>query len=326
MDSVKNSQPLVSVIIPSYNHAAFLKARIDSVLQQTVKDIEIIILDDASNDGSVAIIIEALQNNTRIKFLPADKNSGSTFIQWNKGIARASADIIWIAESDDVADPDFLSTMLEALSAEDKIVLAYCQSQRMNEEGAVTGSWYDFTEDLDSRLFSTDFRMGGQEYISRFLIHRNTIPNASAVLFKKSAYLRAGEANEHLPANGDWLCWLKMLCYGNIAFSAKPMNYFRYHAHSVIAKANSTKAGDVYKENYDRTMREIFAEFVSANNIELPTAAKKRNATFMSYDIGNEGLFLLKQGQRFSGWRKVIAATFYAGWQSGFIKKAIRNK
>ena len=98
----------VSVIIPNYCHARFLNQRIDSVLNQTYSDYEVIILDDCSTDNSREII-ESYRNHPKISHIVYnEKNSGSTFIQWEKGFELARGEYIWIAESDYVARSTFL--------------------------------------------------------------------------------------------------------------------------------------------------------------------------------------------------------------------------
>ena len=106
------NQPLVSVIIPNYNHAQFLKERIDSVLRQWFKDFEIIILDDCSSDNSKAVIEEFKGEDKIVHVEFNEKNSGSPFKQWVKGIELAKGDLIWIAESDDLADSQFLEKIV----------------------------------------------------------------------------------------------------------------------------------------------------------------------------------------------------------------------
>jgi glycosyltransferase involved in cell wall biosynthesis len=104
MDGEPSYKPLVSVIIPNYNHAAYLNERIDSVLNQTFRDFEVILLDDCSTDNSREII-ESYRGHEKISQIEYNEvNSGSTFIQWKKGLDLAQGDWIWIAESDDVAD------------------------------------------------------------------------------------------------------------------------------------------------------------------------------------------------------------------------------
>jgi hypothetical protein len=156
------------------------------------------------------------------------------------------------------------------------------------------------------------------------LIHRNTIPNASAVLFRKSIFDRAGGAPAHLRTNGDWLMWLKMLCFGKVAYVAEPLNYFRYHDRSVIARAHQNADANRYCEQYDRTMRKEFTAFLKQKHILLSRATCRQNKYYISIDEGNEGLFKLKQREYLNGWLKVFYASLWPGFKSGFIKKALR--
>src|SRR5690348_12935994 len=120
----------VSVVIPNYNHAPFLRQRIESVLRQTYQDFELILLDDCSMDGSQAILMEyASDPRVRIEF--NQKNSGSTFKQWNKGVRLARGEYVWIAESDDYADDRLLEKLAARLDAEPRAAFAYCRSWRV---------------------------------------------------------------------------------------------------------------------------------------------------------------------------------------------------
>jgi glycosyltransferase involved in cell wall biosynthesis len=85
---------MISVIVPNYNHAKFLKERIDSILNQTIQDFELIILDDCSTDNSREII-ESYRQLPNVSIFYNSKNSGSPFKQWKKGINRAKGKYIW---------------------------------------------------------------------------------------------------------------------------------------------------------------------------------------------------------------------------------------
>src|SRR5687768_4023193 len=107
---------LVSVIIPNYNHGSYLKQRINSILNQTFQDFEIILLDDCSTDNSVEII-EEYRSHTKITSINYNPiNSGSTFLQWKKGIDLAQGEWVWIAESDDWCELDFLEVLIQELT------------------------------------------------------------------------------------------------------------------------------------------------------------------------------------------------------------------
>lgn len=103
---------LVSVIIPNYNHAAYLRQRIDSVLSQSFDDFELILLDDCSTDNSREVLESYWQHPKLSHLIYNETNSGSVFRQWQKGIDLAKGEFIWIAESDDYAHPQFLEKLL----------------------------------------------------------------------------------------------------------------------------------------------------------------------------------------------------------------------
>ena len=116
---MSNSNPLVSVIIPNYNHARYLDERMQSVLGQTYQNIEVIILDDCSTDNSREVI-ERYRNDPKVtSIVYNDSNTGKPFQQWNKGIGLAAGDIIWLAESDDTCDAEMLERLVKLYMAHD---------------------------------------------------------------------------------------------------------------------------------------------------------------------------------------------------------------
>lgn len=140
MHGENSYNPLVSVIIPNYNHAPFLKERIDSVLNQTYRNFEVILLDDCSTDNSREII-ESYRGQEKISHIEYNAaNSGSTFKQWEKGINFAKGEWIWIAESDDVADINFINELIVETDAE----MVYCNSQIIDANSAPS-TIYGFT-------------------------------------------------------------------------------------------------------------------------------------------------------------------------------------
>src|SRR5690606_29755189 len=111
IQEVTGYRPSVSVIVPFYNHEKFIEERLDSILAQPIKDIEIIALDDCSTDNTVAKVRPYLQDR-RVTLIENETNSGSPFKQWEKGIRLAEGDVVWIAEGDDSCSTNFLSELL----------------------------------------------------------------------------------------------------------------------------------------------------------------------------------------------------------------------
>ena len=315
---------MVSVIIPNYNHGRFLAERIESVLNQTFAEFECIVLDDASTDNSKEIIEGFAARDSRIKFYPSENNSGSPFVQWNKGLALASNDLIWIAESDDSCDTDLLQTLVNEHLQNPHIGLAYCQSLKIDTAGNVEGTWQDFTYNMDAELFKENFIIDGMEFISRFLIHKNVIPNASAVVFKKSVFGKAGGADESLTTNSDWLCWLTMLVNHSVAFVAHPLNKFRFHADSVIAK-HSSGYSLIYKEQFDCNMRHRFELWCKEQRVHLSIKILAVNQQYISYDTGNRGLHLFRNGKKLNGFAEIVKASVFPRFTLGYIRRIFRR-
>ena len=134
--------PLVSVIIPNYNHARYLKQRLDSVFNQTYQNFEVIFLDDCSSDNSLEIVEQYKGNPHLSQIVVNETNSGSTFKQWDKGFGLAKGDLIWIAESDDFCELNFLKELVTQIENSENVVLAFCSSQFVSEKGELrVGQW-----------------------------------------------------------------------------------------------------------------------------------------------------------------------------------------
>src|ERR1700722_3014578 len=118
--------PRVSVIVPNYNHARFLRQRLDSVVAQTFQDFELILLDDCSTDESRKIL-EEYARDPRARLELNEANSGSPFKQWNKGVRLARGKYVWIAESDDYANERFLERLGSRLDSHSDFVLCNYQ-------------------------------------------------------------------------------------------------------------------------------------------------------------------------------------------------------
>ena len=105
--------PRVSIIVPNFNHEPYLAQRLDSIFGQVEQDFELIFLDDASTDRSLEVF-ERYADDPRVRAVFNETNSGCPFVQWNRGFELARGEFVWLAESDDFAEPDFLSALLAA--------------------------------------------------------------------------------------------------------------------------------------------------------------------------------------------------------------------
>jgi glycosyltransferase involved in cell wall biosynthesis len=216
----------VSVIIPNYNHSKYLKQRIESILNQTYRDFELIILDDYSTDDSRAIINQYITDYPEIIGCFNEVTSGSPFVQWNSGVKMARGEFIWIAESDDSASPDFLEKTVPVLKKILSAGLVFSDSKIINEQN---GREYLASERRSAPSYKSTF---SKSTIRAFL--ENPIVNVSSVLFRKDVFLEAGGADSAMKYCGDWLIYIKILRKAEIKYIQEPLNTFRLHSGSTF--------------------------------------------------------------------------------------------
>lgn len=229
--------PLVSVIIPNYNHAHCLEARIQSVLSQSFTDFDMIFLDDASTDTSVSILEKYRTHPKTKQVLLNSQNSGSPFKQWQKGLASATGKWIWIAESDDIADPSFLETALKKLDQQPDASFFYSDASYLAAENAPAP--FQHYSGPKNRYFNTsrwssDYAESGIGEINFCLKQACTVNNISSVVFRKSMLEEAVQGTELFMFHGDWFCLLKAASRGNILYTNQPLNQFRMKTDSLL--------------------------------------------------------------------------------------------
>ena len=272
--------PKVSVIIPNYNHARFLEQRIRSVLDQTFADIEVILMDDASTDNS-RDVISRFSTEPRVRVLLNDTNSGCVFKQWNKGFREAKGEYVWIAESDDYADPTFLETLVPKLDGNSSVGVAYCQSMVVDENGAQQFVVEQRRDHIDSNHWSTDFTNNGRDECARYFIFGSMICNASAALVRRSVIEKIGYAEEAWRIVGDWIFWGNVLLVSDIDYTARPLNYWRQHTGTV--RENTTKNGIMISESIRAT-----AYFAAKVDVPADVLERARAMRFHSWVCYNE--------------------------------------
>ena len=235
-----NQPPKVSVIVPNYNHQAFLKERIDTILQQTYQDFELIILDDCSTDDSVNIIESYRDNEHVTHIVQNEHNSGSTFLQWDKGVSLARGEYIWIAESDDAAHPQFLSTLVEQLEKHPEAVVAYAHSLLVNEKGETVNDKRHARNDGAVIVYDS------KRFTRWAMLSINELYNASMVVFRHSIYNKIDKSFQQYHLVGDWKFWMGVCLQGSVIEVCQMLNYFRVHSNKVTFKM--AKAGTDWPE------------------------------------------------------------------------------
>lgn len=238
LDFAGKPLPRVSVVVPNYNYERYIESRLDSVVGQRFPIYELLVLDDCSTDNSVKVIRGYLGACPVPSSLVANKeNSGSVFVQWARGAEMARGDLLWIAEADDLADPEFLEEMVACFD-DPNVVMSYAQSRMIDSDGNVTaGDYLTYVSDIDKERWKEPYLVSGREEIARAMFIKNAIPNVSAVLFRRDALQEVlkdhfGEITAYRNA-GDWVAYLRLLEKGAIAFTPRVLNSHRRHQGSV---------------------------------------------------------------------------------------------
>lgn len=275
----------VSIILPSYNHAEFLKERLDSILNQTYQDWELIIIDDCSNDCSLYILQEFVKKNKqKVKhFIVNEKNSGSGYFSWRRGIELAESKYIWIAETDDYCQSNFLEETVNLLNSNTEAALAFVASNYVN----VNGNFLYNSSNRTKRLQVVEEKFGVFENnIFIDILPLNTlITNGSSVLFRKQPIPIPVEifSNRQM---ADLFLWRYLLENEKFIFLNKKLNYFRQHQFSTTSVAQSNSKEELYSEyvnfiNYFSSSKETI--FLIIKNYVLHFLFSNQNKNGLLY-------------------------------------------
>jgi len=204
--------PLVSVIIATYNREEYIKRAIESVFNQTYKNIELIVIDDGSTDGTKNVVLPYL-NNPRFKYC-FQKNEGVSMAR-NKGIKDfSSGKYIAILDSDDMwCDRDKISKQVDFMEKNKDYVLVGGGAIKMDAEG----------QDVLKYLFPEK-----DKDIRKIILINNPFVNVSA-LYRKDVWEKAGGYSKEFDGVEDWELWLRLGRLGK--FYNLPIFFSRYSGH-----------------------------------------------------------------------------------------------
>ncbi len=164
------AQPSVSVVIPVYNGARFIRESINSALAQTIADLEIIVVDDGSTDGTTEIVLG--YSDTRVRLVPQAQNCGPAESR-NTGIRQAMGKYIAMLDADDIAERTRFAEQIEAMERDEELVLLGCWGTVIDGYSMPTGKV------LQMRACSDELRI--------LLLFRNQIMGSS-VMFRRCTF------------------------------------------------------------------------------------------------------------------------------------------
>ena len=215
-------KPKVSVCIPNYNYGHFIRSSIQSVLDQTYQDFELIIVDDSSTDNSESVVKSFSDN--RIKFYNNERNIGLVK-NLNRCLCLASGQYVSILHGDDIYLPQALEKRVSSLDSNPSVGLVYSQYKIIDENGAVIGEY---------RYCQDDYIAKGEDEF-KTLILKNHI-GCPTVMVRKECYDKLGGYDERYPQPSDWEMWLRIALHYDVAFISEPLVCYRVHQTNLTNK------------------------------------------------------------------------------------------
>ncbi len=245
------SSPLVSVVVPSYNHGRYVQAAVRSVLDQSYAQVELIVIDDGSTDDSLDIL-GRLEGGFHLE---SQKNAGQS-ATLNKGWAMARGEILSYLSADDLLMPYAIATAVEYLQRSPETVMVYGDFDLIDERSRVL-----------RRVHAPDF-----DYFD--MVVRATCPVGPGVFFRRGAHEAAGGWNPEFRQWPDYDYWLRLGLRGSFQRIPRALAAFRVHDQSqTLSRVSFERA-----EEPTRVVRGYFA-----SNANIPAHILRAKKTALSH-------------------------------------------
>jgi glycosyltransferase involved in cell wall biosynthesis len=221
--------PKISVVIPSYNHAAFITEAVNSVLNQSEPDLELIVVDDGSTDRSLSVLSGFSDSRLRV-FSQTNQGAHAAI---NRGLREASGNYLAILNSDDAYHPNRLEKMVRLLKANPLVGLAGSYIEIMDVQGKGSGVKHGY-EDCPPWILDhaeRSFRAGGD--LRAALLTENYLATTSNYVFPRPWYERVGGFRP-LRYTHDWDFALRMARVAQLALLPEPLVRYRVHPANTI--------------------------------------------------------------------------------------------
>ncbi len=221
--------PEVSVIIPSYNHAAYLGEAVRSVLGQTLRDLELIVVDDGSKDNSLQVL-EGF-SDPRLRIIAQENQGAHAAI--NRGLHAASGEFLAILNSDDAYYPNRLERCLEALRLDPQTGLICTEIEIVDGQGKEIGVKHAYHDCEPWLLPHPERSFRADDDLRAALLTENYLATTSNYVFSRGWYERVGD---FLPLRytHDWDFALRMAKQSRLRLVPEPLMRYRVHSSNTI--------------------------------------------------------------------------------------------
>ena len=266
---MSNTTLSVSICIPTYNYCGYLPYALDSALAQSRRDIEVVVVDDNSTDGSVALVKEYARQDDRVLLYENPQRLGLTR-NFNQSLRLARGKYVKFLCADDVLDEQCVERMVVAFEAEPDAMLVGCGRYFFNDDKRVIG---------ERGYGKKNQVVNGRRAIRKCFFSGNLIGEPTAVLFRK-ADVGAGFDEAYYQAL-DMELWFRLLEKGSLVFLADTLCGVREHVSR--GTANNLRAGKITADKV-----RLFEQYASRPYLSGTTAERIRWDARMASSVTRE--------------------------------------
>lgn len=259
--------PRVSVVVPAYNNGRHIAATLDSILNQTLHDFELVIADHSSTDDTQDVI-SGYESDPRVRTLTSTSGGGAE-ANWNRATRAALAPLIKLVCADDLLDPAGLAEQVAALESNPTAVMAASPRRVVRDDGGVL---------VRSRgVEGLAGVIPGLAVVKRMVRSgTNLLGEPVCVTIRTSALCRAGLWDGTYPYAIDQLTYMRVLSQGNLVVVPHPLASFRVSAGQWSAQLANTQYADVRAVH--EWARAAYPDDVTGSDVRLGNARAYRNA------------------------------------------------
>jgi glycosyltransferase involved in cell wall biosynthesis len=237
-------KPRVSVCVPAYNSASYIEATLDSILGQTERDIEVIVVDDHSGDATLEMV--RARYDERLAVHANERNLGAVPTV-NRAIALSRGRYVKIVHSDDSLEADCLEKMADALDRHPSAGLVFAPRRVVLEEGSGLAAlwWANANRELHRGIGEVRECNPGGELFDRWLregFQTNWIGEPTSVMLRRSVLERVGLISPRVLGYHDVDMWIRVLLVADAAFLNEPLTSFRTGGPSLSSVLRATNA------------------------------------------------------------------------------------
>jgi len=282
--------PAVSVVVPSYNYARYLGECMESILCQSLRDLEVIVIDDASTDDTAAVL-SRFAGDRRAQVIRHQRNVGH-LKTYAEGIGAARGRYLVLMSADDrCMDPNAFDRQVRVLEEHETVGFVYSATAIIDEWGNVMGI---------TRPWERDFVRSGLDEFAALLFADHI--NHSGTMVRRQCYFDQGGYDEALPNSCDWEMWLRLSAHYDVGYIADPLHGYRLHSQNMsLHQVSMGQAIDDARSVINKAFRYLPPE--------AAMSLRPLRSKALSHGLVHQAEVELGFDRKGRAWRGLLAAT-----------------